>query len=278
MDEKVYSGIELKEKSKELRKMLLTMIYKAQSGHPGGSLSATDIISTLYFHTLRLDPKNPKWEDRDRFVLSKGHVCPVLYSALIMKGFIDEEALGTLRKQGSILQGHPDMKRCSGIEISTGSLGQGISCAVGMAIAGKRDKKDYRVYTLVGDGECGEGQVWEAAMAANKYQLDNFTVIIDNNGLQNDGFAKDIMPTLDLEKKFEAFGFQTVRIDGHDVLQIEAALDFMQTQKNGKPKCIVCNTVKGKGVSFMENVPKWHGVAPNDEEYAQAMKEIEEGF
>ena len=274
MDEKVYSGIELKEKSKELRKMLLTMIYKAQSGHPGGSLSATDIISTLYFHTLRLDPKNPKWEDRDRFVLSKGHVCPVLYSALIMKGFIDEEALGTLRKQGSILQGHPDMKRCPGIEISTGSLGQGISCAVGMAIAGKRDKKDYRVYTLVGDGECGEGQVWEAAMAANKYQLDNFTVIIDNNGLQNDGFAKDIMPTLDLE----AFGFQTVRIDGHDVLQIEAALDFMQTQKNGKPKCIVCNTVKGKGVSFMENVPKWHGVAPNDEEYAQAMKEIEEGF
>ena len=256
MDEKVYSGIELKEKSKELRKMLLTMIYKAQSGHPGGSLSATDIISTLYFHTLRLDPKNPKWEDRDRFVLSKGHVCPVLYSALIMKGFIDEEALGTLRKQGSILQGHPDMKRCPGIEISTGSLGQGISCAVGMAIAGKR----------------------EAAMAANKYQLDNFTVIIDNNGLQNDGFAKDIMPTLDLEKKFEAFGFQTVRIDGHDVLQIEAALDFMQTQKNGKPKCIVCNTVKGKGVSFMENVPKWHGVAPNDEEYAQAMKEIEEGF
>lgn len=278
MDEKVYSGIELKEKSKELRKMLLTMIYKAQSGHPGGSLSATDIISTLYFHTLRLDPKNPKWEDRDRFVLSKGHVCPVLYSALIMKGFIDEEALGTLRKQGSILQGHPDMKRCPGIEISTGSLGQGISCAVGMAIAGKRDKKDYRVYTLVGDGECGEGQVWEAAMAANKYQLDNFTVIIDNNGLQNDGFAKDIMPTLDLKKKFEAFGFQTVRIDGHDVLQIEAALDFMQTQKNGKPKCIVCNTVKGKGVSFMENVPKWHGVAPNDEEYAQAMKEIEEGF
>lgn len=278
MDEKVYSGIELKEKSKELRKMLLTMIYKAQSGHPGGSLSATDIISTLYFHTLRLDPKNPKWEDRDRFVLSKGHVCPVLYSALIMKGFIDEEALGTLRKRGSILQGHPDMKRCPGIEISTGSLGQGISCAVGMAIAGKRDKKDYRVYTLVGDGECGEGQVWEAAMAANKYQLDNFTVIIDNNGLQNDGFAKDIMPTLDLEKKFEAFGFQTVRIDGHDVLQIEAALDFMQTQKNGKPKCIVCNTVKGKGVSFMENVPKWHGVAPNDEEYAQAMKEIEEGF
>ena len=278
MDEKVYSGIELKEKSKELRKMLLTMIYKAQSGHPGGSLSATDIISTLYFHTLRLNPKNPKWEDRDRFVLSKGHVCPVLYSALIMKGFIDEDVLGTLRKQGSILQGHPDMKRCPGIEISTGSLGQGISCAVGMAIAGKRDKKDYRVYTLVGDGECGEGQVWEAAMAANKYQLDNFTVIIDNNGLQNDGFAKDIMPTLDLEKKFEAFGFQTVRIDGHDVLQIEAALDFMQTQKNGKPKCIVCNTVKGKGVSFMENVPKWHGVAPNDEEYAQAMKEIEEGF
>ena len=258
--------------------MLLTMIYKAQSGHPGGSLSATDIVASLYFHTLRVDPKNPKWEDRDRFVLSKGHVCPVLYSALIMRGFISEDTIGTLRKQGSILQGHPDMKRCPGIEISTGSLGQGISCAVGMAIAGKMDEKEYRVYTLLGDGECDEGQVWEAAQAANKYQLDNLTVIIDNNGLQNDGFAKDIMPTLDLRAKFEAFGFQAVRIDGHNVDEITAALDFMKTQKNGKPKCIVCNTVKGKGVSFMENVAIWHGLAPNDEQYAQAMEDVEEGF
>lgn len=192
MEEMLLSGDELREKAKELRKMLLTMIYKAQSGHPGGSLSATDIVASLYFHTLRVDPKNPKWEDRDRFVLSKGHVCPVLYSALIMRGFISEDTIGTLRKQGSILQGHPDMKRCPGIEISTGSLGQGISCAVGMAIAGKMDEKEYRVYTLLGDGECDEGQVWEAAQAANKYQLDNLTVIIDNNGLQNDGFAKDI--------------------------------------------------------------------------------------
>lgn len=276
MEEMLLSGDELREKAKELRKMLLTMIYKAQSGHPGGSLSATDIVASLYFHTLRVDPKNPKWEDRDRFVLSKGHVCPVLYSALIMRGFISEDTIGTLRKQGSILQGHPDMKRCPGIEISTGSLGQGISCAVGMAIAGKMDEKEYRVYTLLGDGECDEGQVWEAAQAANKYQLDNLTVIIDNNGLQNDGFAKDIMPTLDLRAKFEAFGFQAVRIDGHNVDEITAALDFMKTQKNGKPKCIVCNTVKGKGVSFMENVAIWHGLAPNDEQYAQAMEDVEE--
>lgn len=278
MEEMLLSGDELREKAKELRKMLLTMIYKAQSGHPGGSLSATDIVASLYFHTLRVDPKNPKWEDRDRFVLSKGHVCPVLYSALIMRGFISEDTIGTLRKQGSILQGHPDMKRYPGIEISTGSLGQGISCAVGMAIAGKMDEKEYRVYTLLGDGECDEGQVWEAAQAANKYQLDNLTVIIDNNGLQNDGFAKDIMPTLDLRAKFEAFGFQAVRIDGHNVDEITAALDFMKTQKNGKPKCIVCNTVKGKGVSFMENVAIWHGLAPNDEQYAQAMEDVEEGF
>lgn len=230
------------------------------------------------FHSMRLDAQNLRWEDRDRFVFSKGHVCPAQYSALILKGFIDKDAIGTLRKQGSILQGHPDMKRCPGIEISTGSLGQGISCAAGMAIAGKRDNRDYMVYALLGDGECNEGQVWEAAQSASKYKLDNLVVLVDNNGLQNDGFACDIMPTLDIRKKFEAFGFQTLRIDGHDVTELEAALDFMKTQKNGMPKCIVCNTVKGKGVSFMENVPIWHGIAPNDEQYAQAIKEIEEGF
>lgn len=278
MEEIILSGDELREKAKELRKMLITMIYKAQSGHPGGSLSAADIVASLYFHTLRLEPKNPKWENRDRFVLSKGHVCPVLYAALIMRGFINEDVIGTLRKQGSILQGHPDMKRCPGIEISTGSLGQGISCATGMAIAGKFDDKAYQVYTLLGDGECNEGQVWEAAQTASKYQLDNLTVIIDNNGLQNDGFTKDIMPTRDLREKFEAFGFQTIRINGHDVDEITAALDFMKTQKNGIPKCIVCNTVKGKGVSFMENVAMWHGMAPDDEQYRQAMMDIEEGF
>lgn len=278
IEQKSLSGEELKVKAKELRRTLLTMIYKAQSGHPGGSLSAADIVTVLYFHSMRLDPKNPKWEDRDRFVLSKGHVCPAQYSALILKGFIDENVIGTLRKPGSILQGHPDMKKCPGIEISTGSLGQGISCAAGMAIAGKRDNRDYMVYVLLGDGECNEGQVWEAAQSANKYKLDNMVVLVDNNGLQNDGFSRDIMPSLDIRRKFEAFDFQTLRVDGHDVNELEAALDFVKTQKNGMPKCIVCNTVKGKGVSFMENVAIWHGIAPDDEQYAQAMREIEEGF
>lgn len=272
------SYTELEEKAKELRRTVLTMIYKAQSGHPGGSLSAADIVAALYFHALNVDPENPKWEDRDRFVLSKGHVCPVLYSALIMRGFIDQDAVGTLRKQGSVLQGHPDMKRCPGVEISTGSLGQGISCAAGMAIAGKRDHRDYMVYTLLGDGECNEGQVWEAAQTANKYQLDNMIVIVDNNRLQNDGPTEQVMPTADLERKFAAFGFETTRIDGNKMKEIVTALDTMKAARNNKPKCIVCNTVKGRGVSFMENVPKWHGVAPNEEEYVQAMREVEEGL
>ena len=266
--------IALKSKAKELKQTLLTMIYQAQSGHPGGSLSSADIITVLYFHAMRLDENNPKWEDRDRFVLSKGHVCPVLYSALIMKGFIDKAEVNNLRKQGSILQGHPDMKRCPGVEISTGSLGQGISCAVGMALGGKRDERDYMTYVLVGDGECNEGQVWEAAQAANKYRLDNLIVLIDNNGLQNDGFADDIMPTEDLQAKFASFGFQSIRIDGHNVLEIAKTIDEMKQQKNGKPKCIVCNTVKGNGVSFMANVPIWHGKAPNEMEYIQAIEEI----
>lgn len=269
---------ELKQQAKELRKMLLTMIYKAQSGHPGGSLSAADIVTALYFHAMNVDPENPKWPDRDRFVLSKGHVCPVLYSALILKGFLEEKEADTLRKQGSLLQGHPDMKRCPGIEISTGSLGQGISCAAGMALAGKRDGRDYMVYTLLGDGECDEGQVWEAAQAANKYHLDNLVVIVDNNGLQNDGFAKDIMPTEDLKEKFKAFGFDAVRIDGHSMEEIVNALDHAKKDKNGRPKCIVCNTIKGKGVSFMENVAIWHGKAPDSEEYLRAIQDVEEGF
>ncbi len=266
---------ELQKKAKEIRKTALTMIYYAQSGHPGGSFSAADILAALYFEVMNVDPKRPKWEDRDRFVLSKGHVCPALYAALMLKGYIPKEEVGHLRKQGSILQGHPDMKRCPGIDISTGSLGQGISCATGMALAAKRDGKDYRTYTLVGDGECDEGQVWEAAQAANKYQLDNLTVLVDNNGLQNDGFTQDIMPTEDLAKKFEAFGFETVRADGHNIEEIIAALRFTGSRKNGKPKCIVCKTVKGKGVSFMENVASWHGMAPNEEQYKQAMEELE---
>lgn len=269
---------ELKEQAKTMRKTALTMIYKAQSGHPGGSMSAADIVTALYFKEMNIDPKNPKWENRDRFVLSKGHVCPILYSALGLKGYFDQSYFDTLRKKGSILQGHPDMKKCPGIDISTGSLGQGISCATGMALAGKRDGKSYRVFTLVGDGECDEGQVWEAAQAAVKYQLDNLVVFVDNNGLQNDGACKDIMPTQDLKAKFQAFGFESYRINGHSMEEIVATLDLIRGRKNGKPKAIVCDTVKGKGISFMENVVKWHGVAPNDEEYKQAMEELERGI
>lgn len=269
---------ELKEQAKELRKTALTMIYQAQSGHPGGSMSAADIVTCLYFREMNIRPKEPKWEDRDRFVLSKGHVCPILYSALALSGYFDKSVLSTLRKQGSILQGHPDMKRCPGIDISTGSLGQGISCGVGMALAGKRDKKDYRVFVLVGDGECQEGQVWEAAQAAVKYELDNLVVFVDNNRLQNDGICTDIMPTQDLREKFQAFGFETYRIDGHSMEEIVKTLDRIRECKNGKPKAIVCDTVKGKGISFMENVPIWHGQAPNEEEYKTAMNDLERGF
>lgn len=268
----------LEEQAKILRKTALTMIYKAQSGHPGGSMSAADIITVLYFREMNIDPKNPGWEDRDRFVLSKGHVCPILYSALGLKGYFDTKHFDTLRKKGSILQGHPDMKKCPGIDISTGSLGQGVSCAAGMALAAKRDGKGYRVFTLVGDGECDEGQVWEAAQAAVKYEMDNLIVFVDNNRLQNDGFCEDIMPTRDLKEKFQAFGFESYRINGHSIAEIAGMLDLIRERKNGKPKAIVCDTVKGKGISFMENVPKWHGVAPNDDEYKTAMEELERGI
>lgn len=269
---------ELKAQARELRKTALTMIYQAQSGHPGGSMSAADIITCLYFREMNIHPEEPKWEDRDRFVLSKGHVCPILYSALALKGYFDPSVLGTLRKQGSILQGHPDMKRCPGIDISTGSLGQGISCAAGMALAGKRDKKDYRVFVLVGDGECQEGQVWEAAEAAVKYELDNLIVFVDNNRLQNDGTCAEVMPTMDLREKFQAFGFEAYRIDGHSMEEIVKVLDRIRGSRNGKPKAIVCDTVKGKGISFMENVPVWHGQAPGEEEYKIAMNDLEKGF
>ncbi len=266
---------QLKEKAGELRRTALTMIHKAQSGHPGGSFSAAEIMSVLYFDQMNVDAKNPKWEDRDRFVLSKGHVCPILYSSLILKGFLEQDEVNNLRKFGSKLQGHPDMKKCPGVDISTGSLGQGISCAVGMAIAAKMDKKDYRTYTLVGDGESNEGQVWEAIQTAVKYKLDNFVVILDNNGLQNDGTCEEIMPTGDLAKKVEAFGMETYSVDGHSVEELVAAFEKINaSNSNGKPKCIVAKTVKGKGVSFMENVVGWHGMAPNDEEFEKAMKEL----
>lgn len=269
----------LKEKAKELRKTALTMIHEANSGHPGGSLSAADIIAALYFDELKLNPEDPQWEDRDRFVLSKGHVCPILYSAFAHRCFFPFETIYTLRKHGSILQGHPDMKRCPGVDISTGSLGQGISCAVGMAIAYKRDKKDDRVFVLIGDGETNEGQVWEAVESAVKYCLDNLIIIIDNNGLQNDGTCMEIMPTQDLYEKFRAFGCRTYHIDGHDMGQIVDVFGKIRKDKGCcKPIAIVAKTVKGRGVSFMENVVKWHGMAPNDEEYEIAMKELEGGL
>lgn len=269
---------ELKQKAIELRKAALTMIYGAQSGHPGGSLSAADFVAALYFKEMNIDPKNPNWEDRDRFVLSKGHVCPIQYSALALLGFVPYETIHTLRQYGSPFQGHPDMKKCPGIDISTGSLGQGLSCAVGMALGGKRDAKEYRVFAVVGDGECQEGQIWEAAQSAVKYQLDNLVVFVDDNGLQIDGTTEEVMPNQDLEKKFEAFGFETKRINGHSMEEIVETLDYIREAKNGKPKCIVCNTVKGKGVSFMEDVCGWHGVAPNKEEYELAMAEVAGGL
>lgn len=270
---------ELKQKAIELRKAALTMIHKAQSGHPGGSLSAADIVAALYFREMNVDPNNPKWEDRDRFVLSKGHVCPIQYSALALLGFVPYETIYTLREFGSPFQGHPDMKKCPGIDISTGSLGQGLSCAVGMALGGKRDLKDYRVFAILGDGECQEGQIWEAAQSAVKYQLDNLVVFVDDNGLQIDGTTDEIMPNQDLEKKFHAFGFETRRIDGHSMEEIVETLDYVrEANNNGKPKCIVCNTVKGKGVSFMENVVGWHGVAPNDEQFELAIAEVAGGL
>jgi transketolase len=267
----------LEKEAIEVRKTILTMIHEAKSGHPGGSLSAADYMTALYFDELNLRPNEPKWEDRDRFVLSKGHACPVVYSCLALRNFYAYDNIYTLRKEGSILQGHPDMKRCPGIDISTGSLGQGISCAVGMAIAAKIDHKDWRVFTVIGDGESDEGMVWEALETASKYQLDNLTVILDKNGIQNDGFNEDIMPNGDMVKKFEAFGLDVQEIDGHDMKQITTAFDTIRPSTKKMPHAIVAHTVKGKGVSFMENVPAWHGKAPNDAEYAIAMKEVEEG-
>lgn len=267
--------LKLKETAKKVRLNLLEMIHTAQSGHPGGSLSATDLMTALYFDEMNLFPEEPRHPDRDRLVLSKGHVCPVLYTCLAMRGYFDMEVLKTLRKEGSILQGHPDYKRCPGVDASTGSLGQGLSIAVGMALAAKRDGKTYRVYALVGDGETDEGQIWEAMMTAAKYQLDNLVIIIDHNGLQNDNICQVVMPLADLEKKVAAFGCNAMTIDGHNMEQIVDALDKAKEIK-GMPTCIVAKTVKGKGVSYMEGVVAWHGMAPNDEQYAQAVKEITE--
>lgn len=265
----------LKKTANELRRNIITMIYEAQSGHPGGSLSIADFITACYWHAMNVDPAKPRWSERDRFVLSKGHTCPAQYAALAMKGFFDMSVLSTLRKEGSILQGHPDMKKCPGIDISTGSLGQGFACAVGMALAAKLDGKKYRVFCAIGDGECNEGEIWEAAGTAYKYKLDNVIAFVDWNNLQLDGTCEEIMPPIDLAKKFEAFGFEVWRIDGNDMEQVVRALDEAMAANNGLPKCIIGKTVKGKGVSYMENQCSWHGTAPNEEQYRQAMAELD---
>lgn len=247
----------------------------AKSGHPGGSLSVTDILTYLYFQEMKTDPQNPAWQERDRLVLSKGHTAPALYAVLAQKGFFPVEELKTLRKIGSRLQGHPDMKKIPGVDMSSGSLGQGISAACGMAKAAKLTGGEWRVYAVLGDGEIQEGQVWEAAMFASHYQLDNLCVLVDNNGLQIDGNIKDVMSPYPIDEKFKAFGFHVINIDGHDFDQIEAALNEARSVK-GQPTAIIAKTVKGKGVSFMENQASWHGSAPNDEQYAVAMAELKQ--
>ena len=266
--------LELQITANEVRKGIVTAVHSAKAGHPGGSLSAADIFTYLYFEEMNVDPANPKWEDRDRFVLSKGHVAPGLYSTLAEKGYFPKEDLKTLRHTGSYLQGHPDMKHIPGIDMSSGSLGQGVSAAVGMAAAGKYDKKDYRVYTLTGDGEIQEGQIWEAAMWAGHRKLDNLVVIVDNNNLQIDGSVEDVCSPYPIDKKFEAFNFHVINIDGNDFDQIRAAFKEARETK-GMPTAIIAKTVKGKGVSFMENAAGWHGKAPNDEEYEIAMADLE---
>lgn len=264
---------ELRSLAKTVRGDIVSMLTESCSGHPGGSLSAADILTTLFFGEMNIDPKNPKDADRDRFVLSKGHAAPVLYSVLARRGYFPVEELSTLRKIGSRLQGHPSMKCLPGIDMSTGSLGQGISVAVGMSLAGKIDNKDYRVYALLGDGELEEGQVWEAAMSAAHYKLDNLTAFIDFNGLQIDGDITKVMNPSPIDKKFEAFGWNVLVIDGHDIDEILNAIEKAKSCK-GKPTVVICNTIKGKGVSFMENQASWHGTAPNKEQCKQALAEI----
>ena len=266
--------LKLMKTANEIRKGIVSSVHSAKAGHPGGSLSAADIFTYLYFEELRIDPKEPKKADRDRFVLSKGHTAPGLYSALAERGYFPKEDLLTLRHVGSYLQGHPDMKHIPGVDMSSGSLGQGISAAVGMAIAGKMDDADYRVYTLLGDGEIEEGQVWEASMLAASHKLDNLVVIVDNNNLQIDGTIEEVNSPYPIDKKFEAFNFHVIKIDGNDFDQIDAAFKEAKTVK-GQPTAIIAKTVKGKGVSFMENQVGWHGKAPNDEEYKVAMEELE---
>ena len=266
--------LELQKIANEVRKDIVTAVHAAKAGHPGGSLSAADLFTYLYFEEMNIDPKNPKKADRDRFVLSKGHTAPGLYSALAERGYFPKEDLKTLRHLGSYLQGHPDMKHIPGVDMSSGSLGQGISAAVGMALSAQLSNESYRVYTLLGDGEIQEGQVWEASMMAGFRKLDNLVVIVDNNNLQIDGAIDEVCSPYPIDKKFEAFNFHVINIDGNDFDQIDAAFKEAKATK-GMPTAIIAHTVKGKGVSFMENQVGWHGTAPNDEQYAVAMEELE---
>ena len=267
--------LELQKIANEVRKDIVTAVHAAKAGHPGGSLSAADLFTYLYFEEMNVDPKDPKKADRDRFVLSKGHTAPGLYSVLAERGYFPKEDLKTLRHLGSYLQGHPDKKHIPGVDMSSGSLGQGISAAVGMALSAKLSNESYRVYTLLGDGEIQEGQVWEAAMFAGFRKLDNLVVVVDNNGLQIDGKVDEVCSPYPIDKKFEAFNFHVINVaDGNDMDQLKAAFDEAKTVK-GMPTAIIMKTVKGKGVSFMENQAGWHGKAPNDEQYAQAMEDLE---
>lgn len=265
--------LELQKKAVDVRKGIVTAVHAAKSGHPGGSLSAADIFTYLYFAEMNVDPTNPKAEDRDRFVLSKGHVAPGLYSTLANRGFFPVEDLETLRHVGSYLQGHPDMKHIPGVDMSSGSLGQGFSAAVGMALAAKMQGKDYRTYCLCGDGEIQEGQIWEAAMFAGHRKLDSLVVIVDNNNLQIDGKISDVCSPYPIDEKFKAFNFHVINVDGNDFDALKAAFDEAKTVK-GMPTAIVAKTIKGKGVSFMEDNAGWHGKAPNDDEFAIAMEEL----
>ncbi|MBU5427407.1 transketolase [Tissierella pigra] len=265
--------MELKEIARKIRVDIIEMLEESQSGHPGGSLSAVEILTALYFKEMNIDTSNPKWEDRDRFVLSKGHGTPVLYGTLAERGFFPKEELKNFRKMGSILQGHPDMKEIPGVDMTTGSLGQGLAAANGMALAGKLNNKDYRVYGVIGDGECQEGLIWEAAMLSAHYKLDNITVFLDHNGLQIDGSNKDIMNIEPIDEKFKSFGWNVLTIDGHSIDEILESIEKAKATKD-KPTIIIAKTSKGKGVSFMENQVGWHGKAPSKEEAQKALEEL----
>jgi transketolase len=273
MSQKPMSVEELEKMAVIIRCDIIDMICTAAAGHPGGSLSAADVVTALYFRVMRIDPKNPDWPDRDRFILSKGHACPVWYAALAERGYFDKSHLKTLRRMGSILQGHPDMRKTPGIDMTAGSLGHGLSAGLGMALSGKLQQKDYHVFVIIGDGESQEGSIWEASMAAPNFKLDNLTAILDYNHLQNDYSVEDIMPIHPAVDKWKAFGWHVIDIDGHDMAQVVQALEEAKAHK-GAPTMIVANTIKGKGVSYMENVCEWHGKAPCQEEADQALEEL----